>query len=230
MSARIIGAMNFSRLACAIALVLAFTASSARAQEQGQIGIAMGYPGAVAVVWHVTDAIAVRPEVSFSGSTYETSASSVLTAATKSSTTTVGVGVSGLIYIGKWDALRTYVSPHYGYNHSSNTSEVTFPFDPSLLASFTSLGLTTSPFALTIPPFTTKTTTSTMTVRGSFGAQYALHEHFSAFGEVGVGYSWLSSTTSVPRTLLPDVIGASTALPDAKNWGTRSAVGVIFYF
>ena len=38
---------------------------SANAQEQGQTGIAMGYPSSIGVIWHATDNLAIRPEVSF---------------------------------------------------------------------------------------------------------------------------------------------------------------------
>lgn len=218
-----------------IVMLFAPGASSVRAQEQGQIGLAMGYPTGAAVVWHVTDAIAVRPEVNFSGSHYETSPSTAFTSAGESDSTTIGVGVSGLIYIGKWDALRTYVSPQYHYFRSSTTTEISYPFDPTVLAALTGPGssplLGTIPsLTLTIPPTRTENTSSTMTVTGSFGAQYALHKRFSAFGEVGFGYSWLStSSTSRTSSVFGNLITPDEE-PRSRNWGTRSAVGIIFYF
>jgi hypothetical protein len=204
--------MTTNRVIGAAAIAMVLMASAARAQEQGQVGIAMGYPASVAVIWHVTDAIAVRPDVTFSGGHNES-------ATVKSDSTNVGVGISGLIYIGTWESLRTYVSPRYSYGRSSSTIETTFPVDPTLL---TIIGLT-------IPPASTTSTTSTMGLAGSFGAQYSLHKHFSAFGEVGFGYSKLTSTRSTSRTtLFPDP--SLDTDPKASSWGTRSAVGVIFYF
>jgi hypothetical protein len=57
-------------------------------------------------------------------------------------------------------------------------------------------------------------TTSTHLLSGSFGAQYWLGDRFSAFGELGLAYS------------------RPTGDGDRSAWsfGTRSAVGVVFYF
>ena len=53
---------------------------------------------------------------------------------------------------------------------------------------------------------------------GSFGAHYSLSERFGVFGEVGSGFS----TSTLPTT-------SGTPSPTAKSWGTRSAVGIVFY-
>ncbi len=37
------------------AMVLAVTARPVAAQEAGDVGVTMGYPGAIGVVWHITD-------------------------------------------------------------------------------------------------------------------------------------------------------------------------------
>lgn len=205
--------MKMMRVIGAAAVAMMLTTSAARAQEAGQLGIVMSYPAAVAVVWHVTDTIAVRPEFSFSGSHNDSDITTV-------DGTTLGVGVSGLLYVGKWEALRTYVSPRYTYNRSSSTIKTTFPFDPTLLAQLPTIGLT-------IPSTEQKTTASTMSLGGSFGAQYALHKRFSAFGEVGFEYGWSSSASSTSS--LSPILG-TTIQPSFKRWGTRSAAGVIFYF
>ena len=35
------------------------------AQDKGDVGISMGYPASVGVVFHMTDSVALRPEISF---------------------------------------------------------------------------------------------------------------------------------------------------------------------
>lgn len=53
---------------------------------------------------------------------------------------------------------------------------------------------------------------------GLFGAQYSLNDRFGLFGEFGFG----ASMTRLPAT-------SGTDRPSAKSWGTRTAVGVIFF-
>jgi hypothetical protein len=88
--------------------------AAANAQEAGQIGITMGYPPSIGVVWHVSDSVAVRPEISFSRSSSDNEFSS--------DNTTVVTGVSGLFYLSKWDQVRTYVSPRFSYGHATSDS------------------------------------------------------------------------------------------------------------
>ena len=69
------------RLMLGVSLVLSVGAN-ALAQDAGQVGVLLGFPSAVGVIWHVTDNIAVRPEVSFStGSTENPAISSGLSLA-----------------------------------------------------------------------------------------------------------------------------------------------------
>jgi hypothetical protein len=197
-----------------LVLALVFAGSIARAQDAGQVGIAMGYPESVAVLWHVTDRVAVRPELSFRSSHNEGGGSSLGTVASSTSDSSfVGVGASGLFYVARWDALRAYVSPRVAFSRSHSTSEITIALPP---------------FPVTVGGLTPTTTTQTIIghtvgADGSFGAQYAFHARFSAYGEVGFGYSRStgSETPASPVTFV---------LPTTSGWGTRSAVGVIFYF
>jgi hypothetical protein len=57
---------------------------------------------------------------------------------------------------------------------------------------------------------------STYSFGGGFGGQYALHDRFSVYGEVGVNFTTLGSSTSPGEA-------------DSWNLGVRSAVGVILY-
>jgi hypothetical protein len=166
-------------------------ASPARAQERGDVGLSMGFPGAIGLPYHVTDRFAIRPELSLS---FSSSSSEDEIVRLTSESSTVGVGVSGIFYLQQWDKLRTYVSPRYSYTWSKATSESIFtgPSEGKIRAhSFTA----------------------------AFGTQYSLHDHFSAFGEVGAGYSSQhSSSFETDITVNTD------------SFSTRTAVGVIFYF
>ena len=51
-------------LAFAVALAVA---SEAQAQDTPRVGLTMGYPATVGVIWNVADRFALRPEMTFSG-------------------------------------------------------------------------------------------------------------------------------------------------------------------
>jgi hypothetical protein len=70
----------------------------------------------------------------------------------------------------------------------------------------------------------TTTTLTTHTATGAFGAPYTPHRHFGVFGEVGVGYSSVKSSTS------PVLAGISVPSSTSRTWRTRTGAGVIFYF
>jgi len=58
--------MHWSSKLPTIAVLLALGASRAAAQEHGRVALDLGYPPAFAVLWRVSDAIAVRPDFTFS--------------------------------------------------------------------------------------------------------------------------------------------------------------------
>ncbi len=202
--------------------------SSASAQDPGAIGLTMGYPSAVGVIWHVAERFAIRPEVSFATSTTDTPSlvgtigggTSVSTSGSTTSSSAIGIGISGLFYLGKWDALRAYVAPRVQYSRTRTTSEYTserFVGPPSLSTPLTPVVVTT----------TTKSTGTSKSGTGLFGASYSLHERFSVFGEVGFGYTTSgSSSTSSPA----QAFDISTSGGGSHGWSTRTGVGVIFYF
>jgi hypothetical protein len=195
--------MRFTH-ACLLSSVMLFASSAAIAQERGQLGITMGYPTSVGVIWHLSNAVAIRPEVNLTTSTTDLALSST-------SATAYGVGVSALFYIKHWDALRAYVAPRYSYQHGSATSSIGIELP--------------LPLPIDLPSIQTSTTTSQHNFSGLFGAQYLLHRHFGVFGEIGgiyeTGTSTYSSTPPVP---------ASQANPSFHGFGFRSSVGGIFYF
>ena len=123
------------------------------AQEHGETGLTMGYPASVGLVWQPSDSFALRPEFSFATTSIDSSSTGLR------DSNSLGVGLSGLFYVGKWESLSTYVSPRFVYNR-----------------------LSTSPSG-------GSTQSNAYSVTGSFGTQYALSRRFGVFGEVGIGYS-----------------------------------------
>ncbi len=134
-----------------LALVV-MSARSSNAQDVAHVGLTMAFPAAVGIIWQATDRLAIRPDFQFSQSSSGSLSSSSL------STT---VGVSALFYVRKWDNLRAYLSPRFGYQHSSVTLTGT-AVNPSQ---------------------------DQYSYAGSFGAEYQLHRRFAVFGEAGITYS-----------------------------------------
>ena len=58
--------MHRNRTLAAVAVVVVLVASRVSAQEQGRVAIDLGYPPAFAVLWRVSDRLALRPDFSFS--------------------------------------------------------------------------------------------------------------------------------------------------------------------
>jgi hypothetical protein len=182
-------------LACSLAL-LGMGATGAAAQDEGKVGITMGYPAAVGIIWHVSDTVAIRPELSFSGSSSETDRAENITDS-ESDGWTLGTGISALFYVHDYDRVRTYFSPRFTYTRiKATTSTSNGVFDSSSTGRASTYG-----------------------IAGNFGAEGKIADKFSAFGEVGFGYSHGTTTTS-----------SSSTTSRADTWGTRAGVGVIFYF
>jgi len=175
-----------------ICLALLALATPAGAQDNGKTGLTMGYPASIGIIWQASDKVAIRPELSFSGGSGKVSGSSFVT---DSDSWTVATGVSALFYLHTYDHLRTYFSPRFTYSHISATTNAS--------------GFTNS---------STTTKGNGTSVAGSFGAQYALGDKFSVFGEVGFGFG--HSTTKS---------GITSAKASGNSWATRTGVGVIFY-
>lgn len=187
-------------------VMLVLAARSAAAQAAGDVGVTMGYPGAVGVVWHVTDGLAIRPDIALTRATSEstTSASGVFAGSGLSSTSTsegwgTSVGVSVLFNVRTIDRLRLYLAPRVAYAHSTADNET---------------GLSGA-----LTGFTAKTTG--VLASGSFGSQFNLHDRFAVFGELGLQYTTQTTTSDFP---------GSRTEADGTTFGLRSAVGVTFYF
>jgi hypothetical protein len=190
-------------------------ASTASAQDTPRVGISMGYPASIGVIWEVTERLALRPEISVQKSSGESSDfislgvstgeiqdTTTIDASSTSDLWQVTVGLSALVYLSKHDALRTYVSPRWAYSRMSNSTV-------SSLSDLRNFGSTASGHVIS----------------GSFGAQYALGRRFSAFGEVGLSFS---RTVTTPDEQSMALFASSRNVTRSAN--TRSAAGVILYF
>lgn len=58
--------MHWSRNWTPMAVILTLGASGAGAQEQARVALDLGYPPALAVLWRVSERVALRPELGFS--------------------------------------------------------------------------------------------------------------------------------------------------------------------
>jgi outer membrane protein W len=192
-------------------------ASTARAQDAPKIGLTMGYPASIGVLWQMNGRVAVRPEIGVSHASGDTSGIDITipTPLTTDSTNTISTGLSALFYFGPNDALRTYVSPRFSYGRMTTSA-----------ASGTS---------------TSDTTLSTYQLTGSFGAQYTLGRRFGVFGEIGLGYTRTNTdisstvtitTSSISNGVLTQIIRtqAVTSGSHSNLVSTRSGAGVIFFF
>jgi hypothetical protein len=193
-----------------------------RAQDDPKVGLTMGYPSAVGVLWQVNNLVALRPEFTWT----RTSSDSPTTtdplgnpvAGSSSDTWTTGVGFSALFYLHRYDNLRTYVSPRFTYSRTSGSADIT---GSSVSSSSDGWVYSTS---------------------GSFGAQYGLGRHFAVFGEIGMNYASTTTRTSVveSRTVVVSVGPAGPATSTttftvrtdqhSNQFSTRSGAGIVFYF
>ena len=206
------------------AAVLALVPRAAAAQDTPALGLVMGYPAQVGILWKVSDRVALRPAIDWSRSESDstTTTTTILgvpsipsittTTTSASSNWSVGAGVSALIYLSTREALRTYVAPGFAYSRTSTTIQSTGTINSGTIP---------------IPPTIIGPTAqhaSTYTTTGVFGAQYTLAARFGLFGELGLGY--------VHSGEVPVFSVGSIVQRDASNWSlaVRSGVGVILFF
>jgi hypothetical protein len=200
-------------LTSVIVAALALGASSASAQGRGQIGLVMGYPTAIGVAWHPTSRIGVKADVNFSTSSSEVE-TGLLLGSPETETSSLGLAIAGLLYIGRSDNVSTYFSPRFAYASSSTEFEgPDFSILAPVIFDVTSIGLS-------IPTLDFRTESSSYSFGASYGAQYSPVRRFSIFGEVGLNF------TSHQHESSP----FSGSDSEGSAFGVRSAVGVILYF
>ena len=134
----------------------------AGAQDTSKVGITMGYPGSVGLLWYVTDSVAIRPAITFSHSSND--------GVPGSQGSSFGLDLGALLYVKKYDNVRTYISPRFSYTHTSTT--------------LTSSG---------IPPL--EATSNSTGGAGTFGAQFLASPRFSVYGEAGLSFAHRTSET-----------------------------------
>ena len=161
--------------------------ATAAAQEKDKMAVTFAHPSAVGLLWHTSETVAVRPDLTFSTSETDTGMG-------KTMSKNLGVGISLLLYMKKWDQVSAYFSPRYGLARATGTSQ-------------------------SISGNEVKSSLTSHALSGSFGVQAWIGTRFSAFGEAGLTYT---SSTSDSAFLEIDT--------KTTSFGTRSGVGVAFYF
>jgi hypothetical protein len=211
-----VGRAPFRSLIVALSVGLVLPAH-AWAQQASRVGLSIGYPASIGVLWHVSDGFAIRPEFSIAGGSSEsaTQPGSSSGLVTSGSNTTGdshlhGAGVSALIFLGRWENLRAYITPRVSYSDIASTTES----------------------AITGVPGASSTVRSSIdghaiSAGGAFGALYRLGNRFGVFGELGL--TWTEQETETTTTS-GSTSAASRSTGTSTNWGTRSGVGVVFYF
>jgi len=110
------------RSACAAGICLLLSPIAASAQERGQVGVTMGYPNAVGVIWHTSDRLAIRPEIDFDFASAESNDS--FGGEAESSGMSFSIGASALWYLGPAsDNVRTYVSPRFTWGKATTDDD-----------------------------------------------------------------------------------------------------------
>jgi len=104
-------------LVCSVIAVISTRASA----QEPTVGITMGYPASVGLLWRVADRVAIRPEFSFA----LTDSSSESLINDETNFWSVGTGVSVLFYSPVTDNLRTYFAPRFSYARTSGDSNTT---------------------------------------------------------------------------------------------------------
>lgn len=182
-------------------MMMMFGVETASAQDGGRVGLVMGYPQSVGVIWQVADRLAVRPEIAFSWTSAETTTITLGTGtscgcsvppAGPNDSVRVGVGASALLYFGQWDGLRLYAGPRFLYSTTDNGVPTEFP-----------------------------AVSSTYLTAGLFGAQYSLGRRFAVFGETGLHYSRTNTSVALP---------AGRHESRMHHLSTEGSAGVIFFF
>lgn len=121
----------------------ALSTTTAWAQDRGDTGLTISTPSAIGLIWHASDRLAIRPDVSF-GFT-ETDGEGTLP---DISSRNVSIGVSALFSTHRWDELRLYVSPRFTYSHGTTSIDNPINIADSTLSSWAVAGSIGGQYAL----------------------------------------------------------------------------------
>jgi hypothetical protein len=164
-----------------------FSTDSAYAQDTRSFGVTMGYPASIGVLWHLTENVALRPELGFNHTSSETETTSPIGVNTSSDGNFVATGISALFHFARWDMTRAYVVPRYAYSRS--TASISGPFTG------TDVDQTATAHAFGV----------------SFGAQHGLGERFAIYGELGLSYE-TSATEALASELRRNTVGTRSGV------------------
>jgi hypothetical protein len=179
----------------------------AGAQEPPKIGLTVGFPGSFGILWHATDRLAVRPDITFSTSSLDST-----TSTNDSTSSAVGIGIAGLFYGTRDGDVRPYVSPRFSYAHNSADSSGT--------VSISSRGSTYS-FAGSF---------------GAQYSPHRRFAAYGEAGFGYTRSTATTTTTSSLSSLVPglppglDQPLRSTSSTTTNNWALRGGVGIVIYF
>jgi hypothetical protein len=151
-----------------VLLLLTLAPRTVLGQERGQIGLTMGYPASLGLIWHATDKLAIRPDVAVNHASTEVE-NEFLGDSSSRDAWSYNVGATGIFYMGRWDNVRSYVSPRFAYGRASAETGLSTP-----------------------------STTSTVTATFSIGVQFSPARKFSVYGEAGYGLSRGSADLETP--------------------------------
>jgi hypothetical protein len=181
-------------------------AAPASAQTDRKVGITLGYPARVGVLWHVTGRFSLRPEIGWSFGTTESEIDFTSGTGLPPRTSTIEgdnwlatIGLSVPFTVKSWDALRVTLVPSYRYTQQTSTSVSSFFVGGAL------------------PTISTRETITYEHSGGAaFGVQFTPHQRFAIFGETGLQYT-SAGTRDADRFRL-------------RAFGTEGVLGAVFYF
>ncbi len=164
----------------------------AQERENPRRSFGLTFPN-IGAIWHISDNIAFLPGIDFNHTWSDLS-----TMDGSITTDTLGVNASMRFYVSRWKGVRLYLAPKYRFvwGKSSNSIPVEL-YDLNLR-------------------------TYRHTASGAWGLQYAISDRVSIFGDIGVGYSRLTQSTSSIRPI-------PTINPRSSQIGTEGTWGLILY-
>jgi len=184
-------------LVLAVAALAAFPCQAAA--QSGQLGLSIGFPASVGVLWQPSALVGIRPEFTIELFNAEsTSVSRLGTARFSTDTRLIGVGLSVLFRVYRDENLTLYVSPRYVHRSGKTTVVQDIP-------------------ANVFVPGDDDRDIEGHSMSGSLGVRYGLGERFGVFGELGVDYTREDTTdpateSRIARTGIRSGVGVVVSL------------------
>jgi hypothetical protein len=206
-------------IAVSCGLVLT-TASAASAQDERRVGLVMGFPASVGVVWHVSDRLALRADGTYnwSSATIEGVDDSLTTSPSpipvfeiaitqESSTQSGSIGLSLLFDLHRQEQFRIYLAPRVGWAVAHTESTVTIDVSRvQIIPGVPPRGNTIGESETAYSP----------TFGASIGASTRVGDRFGVFGEAGFSYN---------QTTTEEILRATR-----RSFGIRAGVGAMLFF